>query len=97
MQINTTATNQELANAHAALQDAIDAIRRVDVSPTNDAAEILLVERRNLVGFELLMRGLRECGVCAAPKPGAVDWGCVCSMTPEEQARDAANFARIHD
>ena len=97
MQIDTTAPNATLAAAFDAIQDAIEAIRRVDVSPTNDAAEILLVERRNLVGFELLMRGLRECGVCAAPKPGAVDWGCVCSTTPEEQARDAANFARIHD
>lgn len=37
------------------------------------------------------------CGVCVVSPPGAVSWGCVCEMTPEEIDADAAEFARIHD
>ena len=97
MQIDTTAPNATLAAAFDAIQAAIRAIESVDVSVADDAACELLRDRRNLVADELDRRGVRECGRCKAATPGAVDWGCVCSMTPEEQARDAADFARIHD
>ena len=97
MQIDTTAPNATLAAAFDAIQAAIRAIESVDVSVADDAACELLRDRSNVVESELQMRGLRTCGRCRVSAPGAVDWGCVCSMTPEEQARDAADFARIHD
>ena len=97
MQINTAATIDQLVVAYDATQAAIHALESLDVSPVEDAATELLRDRRNLVADELLRRGLRECGVCRAPKPGAVDWGCTCGRSAEELGREAADFARIHD
>jgi len=97
MQLDTTAPSEALAHGFDAVQAAILALRSLDVSPVDDAAIELLRERRNLLARELERRGLRPCGVCSAPKPAAVDWGCVCSQTPEERAADAVRFARIHD
>ena len=96
MQIDTAATNARLAEAFRATQAAIHAIEAVDVSTADDAAIELVRDRRNLVADELARRGLRECGRCPAPKPYAVDHGCVCGRTADELARDAAEFARIH-
>lgn len=82
-------TNQELAAAHTEAIDLGNAATTVAYFPLRDLAAI--------IRDELTLRGVRECGVCKVATPGAVDWGCTCSMTPEESARDAANFARIHD
>jgi hypothetical protein len=30
------------------------------------------------------VREYRECGRCLVAKPGAVDWGCVCSRSTAE-------------
>ena len=97
MQLDTTAPSETLAQAFDATQAAILALRSLDVSPVDDPAVELLRERRDLIARELERRGLRPCGVCYAPKPAAVDWGCTCDQTPEEIAADARQFARIHD
>lgn len=59
----------------------------------NLAAEAL----RDLVVGMLDEKGFRDCGRCATARPGAVDWGCTCSWTPEQADREARDFARIHD
>lgn len=97
MQLDNLATNADLAAAFSAAQEALLALVRVDVSPVQDPAVELLRERRDLVARELDRRGLRPCGVCSAPKPAAVDWGCTCDLTPEEIAADAHQFAKMHD
>ena len=97
MQINTNATSEELATAFASVEQTIATLESIDTSPVADAGVELLRDRQSIIVHELTLRGLRECGNCKAATPGAVDWGCVCSMTADEQAADAAEFARIHD
>lgn len=97
MDINPAASNRALAAAYEAAMAAVHAIETVDVSREDDEAAELMRDRALDLGFELQIRGLRECGVCPKPKPYAVDWGHSCDKTPEEIQRDAADFARIHD
>ena len=94
MQIDTAATTERLAAAYAAAQAAIRALESIDVSTADDAAVELLRDRRNLVASELARRGLRDCGVCPAPKPAAVDWGHTCDLDDAGRADLAREMAR---
>ena len=97
MQLDTRATNETLAAAWDAMENAIVAIDSIDVSAADDAARELLRDRLHIVEAELQLRGVRVCGRCPIATPGAVDWGCTCDLTADELAAEARDFARIHD
>jgi hypothetical protein len=94
MRVSATATNHDLATAYERTDGAIQALDRVE-GATDYAGQLRSIRSQLRVALE--ERDLQACGKCPASKPGAVDFGCRCGKTAEENYVDAVEFARIHD